>query len=487
MLARAAIHLRVVLSKRRQSIYSYSSSSNNFSNNSSNNSSNTNLKGLPFSTPPSIVITAYEEFKKDNGINYFVNDKNTILLASFTPFHVFDFNSLTSRGVATAHESVPIYAGYNYRRRIANLIHENSLPTSVQDANLPDFNPSWLRKIILPDDSRITIDTDPWSSHKSTCWRLARQDACKLLGVKNYEDVQFELVEATRVYLPSYIFEYSLLNQNFRVCFSGCGEPYPISASDHKIPQLDSTHWLRLKQTQSSTSSSMIDNVRKLGQFRQLAPFVLQTVFKAVPFLSRFIFSPPFLAGAAFLAIGRKFLLPGYYERLSWEEDEKEKQDESLESGAWNWKNEIEFTAGDKLAMKRSARKEKGRRREREAREEQQEQFEREQHHKQQQHHHHQQQQQQHQQQQQQQQQNKSQSSSSGGVKFNFDVNNPYEVLGLKTNASKKELMAVFRTNMLKYHPDLYKNESIAKQKMVLERSKLITKSYQELRKIIKK
>ena len=57
----------------------------------------------------------------------------------------------------------------------------------------------------------------------------------------------------------------------------------------------------------------------------------------------------------------------------------------------------------------------------------------------------------------------------------------------MKTNASKKELMAVFRTNMLKYHPDLYKNESIAKQKMVLERSKLITKSYQELRKIIKK
>ena len=66
---------------------------------------------------------------------------------------------------------------------------------------------------------------------------------------------------------------------------------------------------------------------------------------------------------------------------------------------------------------------------------------------------------------------------------WDFDQNDPYSVLGIKRGASKQEVSAAFRTQMLKYHPDTQPNASEAQKIRLVERSKLVTEAYRKIKK----
>jgi DnaJ-domain-containing protein 1 len=69
---------------------------------------------------------------------------------------------------------------------------------------------------------------------------------------------------------------------------------------------------------------------------------------------------------------------------------------------------------------------------------------------------------------------------------WDFDPNDPYSVLGLKRGATKEEVSAAYRKEMLKHHPDMQAGKSEAERQRAQERSKLINEAYRKIRKSMK-
>jgi len=57
-----------------------------------------------------------------------------------------------------------------------------------------------------------------------------------------------------------------------------------------------------------------------------------------------------------------------------------------------------------------------------------------------------------------------------------------YSVLGIKRGASKAEVSAAFRREMLKHHPDTQANSSEAEKARATERSKYISEAYRKIK-----
>lgn len=66
--------------------------------------------------------------------------------------------------------------------------------------------------------------------------------------------------------------------------------------------------------------------------------------------------------------------------------------------------------------------------------------------------------------------------------KWDFDVNDPYSVLGVSRGASKEEVSKAFRREMLKHHPDVQSNSSEKEKRRATERSKLISDAYRKIK-----
>ena len=72
----------------------------------------------------------------------------------------------------------------------------------------------------------------------------------------------------------------------------------------------------------------------------------------------------------------------------------------------------------------------------------------------------------------------------SGGVTFEFDVSDPYAVLGVSRGATSAAISRAFRTEMLRWHPDTLGPDASEKERTyAVERSKLITSAFQILKK----
>jgi hypothetical protein len=81
-----------------------------------------------------------------------------------------------------------------------------------------------------------------------------------------------------------------------------------------------------------------------------------------------------------------------------------------------------------------------------------------------------------------QQQQQKKQKKPPPKYKWEFNPDDPYSVLGIKRGATKKEVSAAFRKEMLKHHPDTQAGASDAAKERATERSKLITDAYRKIK-----
>jgi len=77
--------------------------------------------------------------------------------------------------------------------------------------------------------------------------------------------------------------------------------------------------------------------------------------------------------------------------------------------------------------------------------------------------------------------------SSDNWSNQNNNLNDPYDVLGVKKSATMSEVSAAFRREMLKHHPDMNANASEAEKLVALERSKMITEAYRKIKQQSKK
>jgi len=480
------------------------------------------LDALKFTVSPNAVYDKFQIWAKDEqGIDRLIR-KDIKLLACYVPVWSFDLNlrfkspngSFTTKPAPfeiykSSVVYVPglaAYAGYNYRRSLVDPIHNTSLVFLGQD--VIKFQNYLLEDMVLTFSNnnnynnnkqypqRISIDVDPWNASRGRALEVVLENLQNLAKKEDELQVQAQVVQSRRVYMPTYIIEYNLLGVTYQAFISGCDAASSVSAMNHAVgiglPKVDST---------------FLQQGMKLAQ-RIGGPMGLVWLLQALgSFALRILSRVPLLAvlGAAFVAV-RKVIQPYYHHttsRAEWERQrnhERHRAENRIKDDFtdWNYSGRRYFEQHRKAILSHLSGETKHhegdftwyQQWEQWAREQvNEQQQQQQQNYGQQQQQYTSQQQRQRQQQQynsQQRQQKQQQQQQTKSYNWNFDPKDPYQVLEVPRGASKDEISRAFRREMLKHHPDTQSASSQEEKDRATERSKLITAAYQSLKKQIK-
>ncbi|CAB9499008.1 protein DnaJ [Seminavis robusta] len=495
------------------------------------------LDALPFSISPE---EALEKFRKwsvdDQGLNYLMSWDSVRIGAAYVPVWSFDlnmrytvtdangkkrydwkpalFSSIYSSQQSVIHlPGLGAYAGYGFRRSLVHPIVNTTL-VFMGDQTVP-FEKYMLRDMQLAESGdRIEVYPDPWNATRNAAFTSLVEDLENIAAdADGTVQLQTEIVSSRRVYIPIYFIDYTLLGGiQYRAFTSGCDKATGVSGVDHRVfgnYQPDQQAMNQASQNFLSGTWIAAQQVVQTG-LRTNPRGLLAILAIALQFtagiVGRILARIPALAFLGGLFVGfRKIIQPWYETRSSsaeWErqrEYEKSAQEASHSYGTdfvdngsaqrYFFRNRdkiLQFLGGTETQHGPSdfdwykdweewARK----------------QWEQQQQQQQQQSTYSRQQQQQgYSQRQQQQQQGRRKTQQQTKKKeyvWDFDPNDPYSVLGIRRGATKSEVSAAFRKEMLKHHPDTQAGATEAEKLRAVERSKLITEAYRTIKTSMKR
>jgi hypothetical protein len=509
---------------------------------SSSSSSSFQLEALPFSISPEQALESFRHWaEQDQGLRYLMSYDSVRVGAAYVPVWSFDVNirfavrtntSNNNKRSTTSYDWKPsyfqvygndssvvhlpglsAYAGYSYRRSLVNPVHSATLV--FMGDRTERFGGWMLRDMTLQATGQpISVVPDAWNATQARSFAVMQEE---LNGIAQQEwasttkttknqtvEVQTQLVNSRRVYMPTYVIDYSIAGLEYRAFVSGCDKAATVSGVSHQIlgaqTIMNSNAWTQssrnfLIHLSHSTSRFLSPQtwpfvIRLLGPLLSLLRFGLFRIWAAIPVLG--------VAGGA-LAGFRKILQPWMDNRSASAEWERQREHEALcdeedQDMSSSWGNDFDDSTGKAQAYFMRNRgvilnhlsgpeaHEQGdydwykdwqewARQQWEKNQSQQQQ--------QQQYGYGQQQQQQRQQQQR---TRRQAPPPKPEFKWDFDPHDPYSVLGIYRSATKEQVSAAFRKNMLQYHPDTQVNASDAQKLRALERSKLITEAYRKIK-----
>jgi len=470
------------------------------------------LDALPFSISPEDALEKFRKWAEaDQGLKYLMSYSSVRIGAAYVPVWSFDVNLRFQRNwkppMFSIYEGDTIhvpdlsaYAGYTYRRSLINPVHSSSL-VFLGEATQP-FGSWMLRDMILQETrASISVIPDAWNATQTRSFNVVQSELQAICDSSwPYEGqapkIQAEIVKSRRVFMPTFVIDYKILGLEYQCFISGCDAAAPVAGTDHRIfggyNILDSSDFHQQSRSFLSWSSSVLSrNVQNL-------PFLLQLLRPAFTLLwfglLRILAKIPIIGAATGVVAGyRKVLQPWMDNRTAsaeWERQrahERRMEEEDVQfrndftdngdarrffmnnrqrilshlggsyehqGGTYDWYKEWEQWANQQWQKQQRTsegssyqgqRTDRGR--------------------------------------QQQQQQNRRQQTNKSEFRWDFDVNDPYSVLGITRGATKQEVSAAFRKQMLKYHPDTQPNATEAQKVRLIERSKLITEAYRKIKK----
>jgi hypothetical protein len=504
------------------------------------------LDALPFSIAPEKALLSFQAWvEQDQGLRYLMNYSSVRIGAAYVPVWSFDMNVrfkvTTSKGGGGAgprtvdyrwkpgffsvygpQQSIihipglSAYAGYSYRRSLINPIHSTTLV--FMGDRTERFGGWMLQDMKLQSTGGIIpVVPDAWNATKGRAFTIVRdeleavaqlefaalqkqqqQEGSQATTIESQLDVQTELVRARRVMMPTYVIDYSIFGLEYRAFVSGCDEGAAVAGVSHLILGPSSS-----SAASSNFVSQMIDQssailrvdrlptvLRFLGFFRPLWSMILlllTRVFFLIPVLG--------VAGGA-LAGFRKILQPWMDSKSASAEWERQREHEALmfeqaqqkrttvshqeEVSRMNDFTDTLGTAQSYFSQNRQQilRQLSGEtahahhegtydwykdwqewaRKQWEQQQQRQEPF------------------------QQQQQTRTTRQKPKPDFVWGFDENDPYSVLGIRRGATKAQVSAAFRTEMLKHHPDTQPNATEAQKLRAVERSKIISDAYRKIK-----
>ena len=499
------------------------------------------LDALTFKVSPDEALSAFNKWAtEDQGLRYLLNWRNVKITAAFAPVWCFDVNvRFVTKSKATGRKRYDLkpepftiyktdtvhvpglsaYSGYEYRRSLINPVHNTTL-TFMGDKTQP-FGSWMLKEMKSRSGMTLPIYPDPWNATRSRAFAVVVEEL-ESLAEDDFDrigecEVQTEMVSARRVYMPTYVIDYTILGGEYRAFLSGCDAGSGVSGVSHRALPFSS-------EDVTDASNSFMSGVQSLARVARgigPAPLMLALNF-IINVASRVLARIPIISvlGAGFVAF-KKIAKPWYDNRVAGAEWERQRENEKYmadhddhaddffdssgkarsyfqrnriairrylsgeqehDEGSYNWYQKWEEWAKEQYEKQRQAAEEAQRAYERasgtgyQRQGREQESYRRQQ-----------------QQQQQQQQWQRERTRSAGGARqqqakkkpeyvWDFNPNDPYSVLGLKRGATKSEVSQAFRREMLKYHPDTQVNATDAEKDRALERSKLITAAYRKIK-----
>jgi hypothetical protein len=386
------------------------------------------------------------------------------------------------------------YAGFSYRRSLIDPVH-NTTPLFMQK----DITPfgTWMLEplqanaaITSGGEEHIEIFPDPWNATRERSLNIIHEELVEMANDQyrasddssNKIQVEIERLRARRIYMPTYIVEYKILGATYRAFVSGCDSSVSVSGISHKTifsdppsgQQQGSEVW---RGASSFLSQKAMPLAGTAVQFFGLRPIVAiaQLGFNLIARLAMKLHIVGLFGGL--LVTYQKIVRPYFDDKESREKWERQRDHEAEMQYSSSYDSFRDYNGSAQLYFTRNRERilrrlggEEGREKEegnswyqqweewareqfehaqREASRAQQE-WQRQQQQQQQggqyqQGQYKQQQQQQYKQQRQQTGRQYKQKATEEEFKWDFDVNDPYSVLGVSRGASKEEVSKAFR------------------------------------------
>jgi hypothetical protein len=391
------------------------------------------------------------------------------------------------------------YAGYSYPRALINPLHNTTL-VFMGDHTQP-FGNWMLRDMKLSNGERLEVFPDPWNSTRGRAFAVIHQDLEQIAETEAPGDVQVqtEIVSSRRVYMPTYVIDYSVLGLSYQAFISGCDAGAGVSGESHQVVSYSNQKMQQASHSFLSTLSNAAQvGARALGS-RSLGTLMIIFAQSFLSLTVRVLARIPLIGLVAGVFVGfRKILQPWISRRYASAEWERQRERETMDETTVEQGNDFVDTGGAQRYFRQNRSRilrhlsgeydhEQGNYDWYKAWEEwARRQWEQQQAHQRQQtwqqQTYEQQQRQQQQQYEQQQQQRRTQRRQKPEYQWDFDPDDPYSVLGVRRGASKSEISAAFRREMLKHHPDVQTGASEAQKERAEERSKIITEAYRKLK-----
>jgi negative regulator of genetic competence, sporulation and motility len=476
------------------------------------------LDALPFSVSPEEALERFRKWARtDQGLTYLLNSNSIRIGAAYCPVWSFQVNirfvlqdkengrrrldwkpdifSVYGNQSVVHIPGLSAYAGYNYRRSLLNAVHNTSL-VFLGDQTVP-WDGSWmLRNMKLANGQALPINVDPWNATRGLAFSILKQELTDVAQAQASDlgtvQVQTEIVSSRRVYMPTYIIDYKVLGVEYQSYISGADAGAGVSGISHKVWNVSDQDFSRASQSFLSQAAAAVQTSARVLGGRHLGVLLVSILQLVGSLAGRLLLRLPIVGAFAGLFVGfRKVIQPwigARYDAAQWErqreheatmEDRFDHQDDFVDSGPAlryfqanrqkilrHLSGETQHETGDFDWYKEW--EEWARRVYSQQQQQQQQQSSNEYYQNQ---------------QQQQQQQRRTQQRQKAEYQWDFDVNNPYSVLGISRGASKTEVSAAFRREMLKYHPDtIQATASDAEKERATERSKLISAAYRQIK-----
>lgn len=476
---------------------------------SSRSGSTFKLDALAFSVSPERALAKFEKWARDEqGLSYLISWSSLRIEASYVPvwsfgvnlrFKVDDSVQWTPSMFAQAYPNqttiyvrgLSVYSGHSYRRTLINPLHNTTLV--FLDDQLQPFGNWMLREMMLSNGEVLQVYPDPWNATKAQAQDVLRQELTSIAQNENQKaKLQMQVVSAKRVYLPTYVVEYKILGMEYQAFLSGCDEGAMVSGVNHQV-------WGNTGSLNVPSSESIFQGASSAAQLgtRIFGPRgVASIIVIALQFFgnlaARVLLRLPVFAIFGSLFVGlRKVIYPWMDHRYASAEWERQREREASGGEYAPLTDDFDDFRGaarryfeqnkSQILRKLSGQNEHQRgdfdwykeweewaRRQYENQAQQQGGY-----------------QQQHNQQQTHQtysQQRTQRAAPKTEYKWDFDPNDPYSVLGIRRGATKAEVSAAFRREMLKHHPDTQAGATEAAKARAQERSKYITEAYRRIK-----
>ncbi|KAL3785439.1 hypothetical protein ACHAW5_010919 [Stephanodiscus triporus] len=372
------------------------------------------------------------------------------------------------------------------------------------------------------DGRRLEVFPDPWNATREQAYSVIR-DELRVMANEQYRErtgstndddggvrVETERLSSRRIYMPTYVVDYAVLGIPYRAIVSGCDPSMGVSGVSHRTLFSADSEGGRAMDGASSFLSDLPRRVAPAaaGMLQFFGPRPLLAIARAGwAVLSRVVMKVPVIGilGGAFVA-WRKLLKPYMDDRSATAEWERRRDHESRTTASVHEDSfrddgaaRAYFVANEERILKSLSGEEGRHPDEREgsgwykqweawAREQwetaqreasrAQEEFQRQQRQGRTETQY----QKSRQQEQQQGRRQYKQAKKDGDFTWDFDVNDPWSVLGISRNSSKEEVSKAFRREMLKHHPDLQSQNSEKEKRRATERSKIISDAYRKIK-----
>jgi DnaJ domain len=453
------------------------------------------LDALPFSISPEEALDKFQKWcVDDQGLKYLVSWNSVRIGAAYVPIWSFDLNvrfvvtDANNNGkkrydwkpplfshVYGAEQSVihlpglGAYAGYGFRRSLVHPIVNTTL-VFMGDQTVP-FEKFMLRDMKLQSTgAKLEVTPDPWNATRHAAFATLVEDLKNLSSTaEGNVDVQTEIVSSRRVYIPIYFIDYSIFGIEYRAFTSGCDKATGVSGVSHTV-----FGDLQPSQTMNETSLNFLSRTWAAAQQvvqtglrtnpRGLLAVLTIALQFTVGILGRLLARIPLVAFVGGLFVGfRKIVQPWLDTRRTSADWERQREyEKTMREGTHSYGDDFIDNGNAKRYFDRNRTRilqylggsdahgpsdfdwykdwEEWARRQWQQQQQQQQQQGYSGY--------------QQQQQQQQRRQRTQQQKKTHEYVWEFDPNDPYQVLGIRRGATKSEVSAAFRKEMLKHHPD---------------------------------